>query len=192
MAKRAAKSNASKADREQPVIWTIGHSTRPIDDFLKILAAPQIRLLADVRRFPGSRRHPHFGQEALTASLAEAGIAYRHFVDLGGRRSQRLEDSPNTAWRVQSFNAYADYMQSPEFLAALDDLMAGAKKQRTAIMCSEALPQRCHRRLISDALVARGWSVRHLLSPKRIEDHALTPFARVSGTTLTYPSETLF
>jgi uncharacterized protein (DUF488 family) len=197
MTKRAAKpnaarSNASKAVREQSVIWTIGHSTRPIDDFLQILAAGQIKLLADVRRFPGSRRHPHFGQEAIAASLAEAGIAYRHFVDLGGRRSQRLPDSPNSAWRVKSFNAYADYMQSPEFLAALKELMATAQQQPTAIMCSEALPQRCHRRLISDALVARGWFVHHLLSPKRIEDHVLTPFARVSGTTLTYPSETLF
>ena len=197
MAKRAARSsaltsNASEADREEPVIWTVGHSTRPLDDFLKILAAVQIELLADVRRFPGSRRHPQFGQEALSASLAEAEISYRHFVDLGGRRSQRLEDSPNTAWRVKSFNAYADYMQSAEFLAALEELMTTARQQRTAIMCSEALPHRCHRRLISDALVARGWSVRHLLSPKRIEDHALTPFARVIGTTLTYPSETLF
>ena len=183
---------AAKAKSQQPVAWTIGHSTRPIEAFLEILAARDIELLADVRRFPGSRRHPHFGQELLAQSLKEAGIAYRHFVDLGGRRNQRLEDSPNTAWRVQSFNAYADYMQSPEFLAALDELMTTARKHRTAIMCSEALPHRCHRRLISDALIARGWSVRHLLSPKRIEDHALTPFARVNGTTLTYPSETLF
>jgi uncharacterized protein (DUF488 family) len=183
---------AAKAKSKQPVIWTIGHSTRSIDDFLEILAAGQIELLADVRRFPGSRRHPHFGQEALAASLAEAGIAYRHFVDLGGRRNQRLPDSPNSAWRVKSFNAYADYMQSPEFLAALEELMATAQQQPTAIMCSEALPQRCHRRLISDALVARGWSVRHLLSPKRIEDHALTPFARLDGTAVTYPAETLF
>jgi uncharacterized protein (DUF488 family) len=187
MAKRAAK-----AKEEQPVIWTIGHSTRSVEALLEILAAGGIKLLADVRRFPGSRRHPQFGQEALAASLAEARIGYRHFVDLGGRRSKRLPDSPNTAWRVEQFNAYADYMQSSEFLAALEELMTASREQPTAIMCSEALPQRCHRRLISDALVARGWSVRHLLSPKRIEDHALTPFAHVSGTTLTYPSETLF
>jgi uncharacterized protein (DUF488 family) len=173
-------------------IWTLGHSTRPIEELLKLLAAADIQLLADVRRFPGSRRHPQFGQDALAKSLADAGIAYRHFVDLGGRRSKRLPDSPNTGWRVEQFNAYADYMQSAEFLAALDELMAAARDQRTAIMCSEALPQKCHRRLISDALIARGWQVRHLLSPKRIEDHQLTPFARVEGTEITYPAESLF
>ncbi len=175
-----------------PVIWTLGHSTRPIEELLKLLAVANIQLLADVRRFPGSRRHPQFGQEALAASLTEAGIEYRHFVDLGGRRSKRLPDSPNTAWRVEQFNAYADYMQSPEFLAALAELMVAASDKRTAIMCSEALPQKCHRRLISDALVARGWQVRHLLSPKRIEDHQLTPFARVEGAKITYPAEILF
>ena len=173
-------------------IWTVGHSTRPIEELLKLLAAADIQLLADVRRFPGSRRHPHFGQEALAASLADAGIEYQHFVDLGGRRSKRLPDSPNTGWRVEQFNAYADYMQSAEFLAALEDLMAAAREKRTAIMCSEALPQRCHRRLISDALIARGWQVRHLLTPKRIEDHAITPFARIEGTKITYPAQTLF
>ena len=176
-------------------IWTLGHSTRPFDELLELLAAGGIKLLADVRRFPGSRRHPQFNQEALAASLAEAGIEYRHFVDLGGRRSRSAKgraDSPNTGWRVEQFNAYADYMQSPEFLAALEELMTAAQTQPTAIMCSEALPQKCHRRLISDALVARGWHVRHLLTPKRIEDHQLTPFARVEGTNITYPSSTLF
>jgi uncharacterized protein (DUF488 family) len=176
------------ADSGALTIWTLGHSTRSIEELLALLAAGGIKLLADVRRFPGSRRHPQFGQDALKNSLAEAGIAYRHFVDLGGRRSKRLPDSPNTAWRVQQFNAYADYMQSPEFQAALDELIAAARQQPTAIMCSEALPQRCHRRLISDALVIRGWRVRHLLTPRRIEDHQLTPFAHVSGTSLTYPS----
>jgi uncharacterized protein (DUF488 family) len=176
-------------------IWTLGHSTRPIDELLELLAAGGIKLLADVRRFPGSRRHPQFNQDALAASLDDAGIEYRHFVDLGGRRSRSAQsraDSPNTGWRVEQFNAYADYMQSPEFLAALDELMTAARKRPTAIMCSEALPQRCHRRLISDALVARGWHVRHLLTPKRIEDHQMTPFARVEGTGITYPANTLF
>jgi uncharacterized protein (DUF488 family) len=175
-----------------PVIWTAGHSTRAIGEFLNLLQAGGVKLLADVRRFPGSRRHPHFGQVPLAAALAEEGIEYRHFVDLGGRRSQRLSDSPNTAWRVESFNAYADYMQSPEFAAALAELEAAASQTPTAIMCSEALPQKCHRRLIADALVARGWRVRHLLSPKRIEDHALTPFARVEGAQVTYPESQLF
>ena len=175
-----------------PVIWTIGHSTHPIDKFLAILHAADIQVLADVRRFPGSRRHPQFNQEALAESLAAAGMQYRHFVALGGRRSERLPDSPNTAWRVEQFNAYADHMQSAEFLAALKELMSAARTNRTACMCSEALPQQCHRRLISDALVVRGWQVRHLLSTKRIEDHQLTPFARASGTVVTYPTATLF
>src|SRR4051812_25002318 len=110
------------AERDQ--IWTVGHSTHSIDELLTILASADIQLLADVRRFPGSRRHPQFNQEALAASLAAAEIEYRHFVDLGGRRRERLPDSPNTAWRVESFNAYADYMQSAEFRAALEELMS--------------------------------------------------------------------
>ena len=178
--------------RSLQAIWTVGHSTRPIEELLKLLAAGDIQLLADVRRFPSSRRHPQFNQDALAKSLADAGIEYRHFVDLGGRRSKRLPDSPNTGWRVEQFNAYADYTQSAEFQAALDELMRIAKKQPTAIMCSEALPHKCHRRLISDALVVRGWRVRHLLSPKRIDDHQLTPFAHVEGEKITYPAETLF
>jgi uncharacterized protein (DUF488 family) len=174
------------------VIWTLGHSTRSVEETLRILAAGNIKLIADVRRFPGSRRYPQFNQEAMTAWLAEAGIAYRHFVDLGGRRTLRLAESPNTAWRVESFNAYADYMQSTEFLATLDQLIEVAGETATAIMCSEALPHKCHRRLISDALLVRGWRVRHLLSPKRIDDHQLTPFAKAEGTTVTYPAESLF
>ena len=177
---------------DKPVIWTIGHSTRSMADFLTILAAGEIELLADVRRFPGSRRYPQFNQDALRASLAEVGIEYRHFLDLGGRRKERLPDSPNTAWRVESFNAYADYMQSQEFLAALEELEALSHETPTAIMCSEALPHKCHRRIIADALVNRGWRVRHLLSKARIDDHQLTPFAHVEGTQLTYPAATLF
>lgn len=124
--------------------------------------------------------------------LTEAGIAYRHFADLGGRRTNRLPNSPNTAWRVEPFNAYADYMQTPEFRTALNQLSDIAQEAPTAIMCSEALPHKCHRRLISDALLVRGWQVRHLLSPNRIDDHQLTPFAKVQGTTITYPAESLF
>ncbi len=173
-------------------IWTVGHSTRPIGEFLELLAAGQIELLADVRRFPASRRHPQFNREALSASLAESGIAYEHFPGLGGRRSQRLPDSPNNAWRVEAFNAYADHLSSVEFQADFDRLVKMAKTKRTAIMCAEALPQQCHRRIIADLLVARGWVVKHLLSPKRIEDHKLTEFARVNGQQVTYPQETLF
>ena len=186
MAKRRTKT------LHESVIWTAGHSTRSIGEFLELLAAAHIKLLADVRRFPGSRRHPHFGQAPLAAALKQEGVEYRHFEALGGRRSERLPGSPNTAWRVESFNAYADYMQSAGFAAALDELIAVAESAPTAIMCSEALPQKCHRRLISDALVVRGWRVRHILLPTRIEDHAITPFARVKGLEITYPEAQLF
>jgi uncharacterized protein (DUF488 family) len=121
-------------------IWTVGHSTRRIDEFLNLLAAGEIELLADVRRFPASRRHPQFGREPLVDSLAAVGIGYEHFPGLGGRRNKRLPDSPNNAWRVQAFNAYADHLQSDEFRADFDRLTALAQKQRTAIMCAEALP----------------------------------------------------
>jgi len=173
-------------------IWTLGHSTRPIDAFLGLLSGSSIGLLADVRRFPGSKRYPHFNAEALAASLAGAGVAYRHYADLGGRRGKPAEGSPNSAWRVEAFNAYADFMATPAFAAALDDLTARAGEMPTAVMCSEAVPWRCHRRLIADALVVRGWEVRDILGPKKVEPHALTPFARVEGRTITYPSEPLF
>jgi uncharacterized protein (DUF488 family) len=178
--------------RRKHTIWTIGHSTRAIEDFLKLLAAGQIELVADVRRFPASRRHPQFNQGALTASLAEQGIAYEHFPGLGGRRNTRLPDSPNQAWRVQAFNAYADHLQTAEFQTDFDRLIDVAEKKRSAIMCAEALPQQCHRRIVADALLARGWTVKHLLTPKRIEDHKLTEFAHVEGEQVTYPQETLF
>jgi uncharacterized protein (DUF488 family) len=196
--KRAAKASTAVVQADElpgksaQRLWTIGHSTREIGEFLRLLAAGEIELLADVRRFPGSRRYPHFNQEALSETLATAGIDYRHLPGLGGRRSQRLPDSPNDAWRVKSFNAYADHLQSAEFAADFDQLMDLARRKRTAIMCSEALPHRCHRRIISDVLVARGWQVLHLLSPKRIELHQLTAFARVDGTQVTYPQTPLF
>jgi uncharacterized protein (DUF488 family) len=183
------------ANKVESAMLTVGHSTRPIEELLAILTVGQVKLLADVRRFPGSRRHPQFNQEALAAALAEVGIEYRHFVDLGGRRARSAQeklDSPNRAWRVESFNAYADHMRSAEFLAALEELMAAARAKPTAVMCSEALPHKCHRRLIADALVIRGWQVRHLLSKTRIEDHQLTPFAHVEGTSVTYPNASLF
>ena len=173
-------------------IWTIGHSNREIGAFLDMLSAHSIGLLADVRRFPGSRRWPQFNADALEASLAERGIAYRHFLELGGRRGKAAEDSPNRAWRVQAFNAYADHMQSPEFQTALGELIAAANKQRTAIMCAEALPWQCHRRIIADALVARGWTVLDIFTAAQAKPHALTEFARVDGEKVTYPEPTLF
>jgi uncharacterized protein (DUF488 family) len=180
------------ADLQHPVIWTIGHSNREAAEFVALLSTHAIRLVADVRRFPGSRRLPQFNRENLEAALREAGVGYRHFEDLGGRRSRRLPDSPNTAWRVESFNAYADHMQTPEFQAALRDLESAAAEQPTAIMCAEALPWRCHRRLIADALVARGWKVLDILSAAAPKERTLTDFARVDGDEVTYPGGTLF
>ena len=168
-------------------VWTIGHSNRGLDDFLTVLRSHGIGLLADVRRFPGSRRLPHFGAGALEAPLGAAGIGYRHFPGLGGRRRHRLENSPNNGWRVESFRAYADYMQSQEFAESLAELESQAATRRTAIMCSEAVPWRCHRRLVADALLVRGWSPLDIFGEGRAEPHRLTDFARVSGVTLTYP-----
>jgi uncharacterized protein (DUF488 family) len=174
-------------------IWTIGHSNRSIDDFLDLLAGEQIELVGDIRRFPASRAHPHFNAEALAESLVERSIKYQHFAGLGGRRNTRLADSPNTAWRVDSFNRFADYMTTGDFTKALNELIDAAAEQRTAIMCSEAVPWRCHRRLISDALIVRNWDVRDIISKGPARPHAITPFARIDAGQLTYPAEpTLF
>lgn len=159
------------------VLWTVGHSTRSADDLLALLHEHDIALLVDVRRFPGSRRHPQFGAEALAASLRAEGVAYLHAPDLGGRRPPR-RDSPNVAWREPGFRGYADYSVTARFRAALDDLMEHARATRVAILCAEALPWRCHRRLIADQLVLGGWEVRHILAPGRSERHELHPAAR--------------
>jgi uncharacterized protein (DUF488 family) len=173
-------------------IWTIGHSNRPIGEFLDLLTGQQIELLADVRKFPGSRSNPQFGQDSLRESLGQRRIEYRHFPELGGRRSRRREGSPNTAWRVEAFNAYADHMQGEEFRRAVIQLIDAATKQRTAIMCSEAVPWRCHRRLIADYLVVQGWNVHDIISGNRVTPHKLTEFAKVSQGEITYPGGTLF
>ena len=168
-------------------LYTIGHSTRTIEQFVALLREHGIELLVDVRRFPGSRRHPHFGSAALAASLAEAGIAYDHAEALGGRRdSEAGAASPNTAWRNAAFRAYADYMATPAFRAALDRLIAQAAERTTTIMCAEAVPWRCHRQLIADALVVRGVEVRHVTGRGQGEPHRLTPFARVDGDRIVY------
>lgn len=173
-------------------IWTVGHSNRDVETFLDLLAAESICLLADVRRFPGSRRHPQFNRETLQEALEGRGIAYRHFPELGGRRSRRRADSPNTAWRSESFNAYADHMLTNQFTFALEVLMAHAERHRTAIMCAEAVPWRCHRRLISDVLSAGGWTVVDIMGPSQTRPHRMTPFARIREGQVVYPDETLF
>ena len=170
-------------------LYTIGHSTRELADFLALLEEHDIRSLVDVRRFPGSRRHPHFGSEALARSLADAGIVYRHAPELGGRR-ESAPDSPNGWWRNASFRAYADYMGSPAFQDALAALLDGAHERPTVIMCAEAVPWRCHRNLISDAAAASGISVEHILDTGKTQTHVLNPAARVQpGRPPTYPAE---
>jgi len=159
-------------------LFTIGHSTRAIDELIGLLAGHRIETLVDVRRFPGSRRHPQFSRDALAASLAAAGIAYVHEADLGGRR-QPLPDSPHTAWRVAAFRGYADHMGSAPFAAALDRLLRLAARSRTVILCAEAVPWRCHRRLIADSATAAGAEVLHILGPGRAERHRLDANARI-------------
>ena len=168
-------------------VWTIGHSNHELAEFLAILAAHGIEAIADVRRFPGSRRYPHFGQEALRGALGEVGVAYHHFPELGGRRTSDLEDSPNAAWRVPAFRAYADYMLTPEFDAAFNELIALAESSRTAMMCSEVLPWRCHRRLLADKFLALGWQALDIMTAAQVKPHELPPFARLADNQLTYP-----
>ena len=167
-------------------IYTIGHSTRALEALLALLHAHGIRQLVDVRTVPRSRRHPHFSREALPSPLATEHIDYVHMPGLGGLRTPR-PDSINTGFPADGFRGYADYMQTPGFRTSLDALVAHARRAPTAIMCAEAVPSRCHRSLISDALLARGIDVGHVVAIDRVEPHALTPFARRDGARLTYP-----
>lgn len=166
-------------------VWTVGHSNRTLDEFLELLQAHGIEAVADVRRFPGSRRHPHFGASALGQSLPEAGIDYHAFPDLGGRRSPR-SDSHNTAWKNAGFRGYADYMETPAFHTAVTRLLSMAEVNRTALMCAEALWWRCHRGLISDHLQSTGHSIHHILTPSRAEAHPYTSAARIIDGSLSY------
>jgi uncharacterized protein (DUF488 family) len=169
-------------------VWTIGHSTRSLTEFIELLTINEIELLADVRRFPGSRKYPHFSGEALRDSLPKAGIEYRHFADLGGRRKPR-PDSPNDIWRNDSFRGYADYMETPQFQSALDELLEIAREKRSALMCSEAVWWRCHRSLIADTLKSRGVPVVHILSATKNEVHPYTSAARLENGRLTYAAD---
>jgi uncharacterized protein (DUF488 family) len=168
-------------------IYTIGHSTRSSEQFLELLRAHNIEELVDVRTVPKSRHNPQFGQEELAASLKQAGIGYVHLGKLGGLRHSR-KDSVNLGWQNSSFRGYADYMATPEFQEGLDELKAIAEKKRVAIMCAEAVPWRCHRSLIADALTTQGWQVLHIQSRKTASPHELTPFLKVQDGKLTYPA----
>lgn len=167
-------------------IFTIGHSTRPIEDFIALLHAHQIKLLIDVRTVPRSRHNPQFNRDTLPDSLRPAHIHYLHLAELGGLRHAR-KDSTNTAWRNLSFRGFADYMETPEFEQGLTRLIDESQKQRTAIMCAEAVPWRCHRSLIADALTARGLEVFEISSATRTQPHKMTPFAQINGPQVRYP-----
>jgi len=170
------------------VIYTIGHSTRELGEFLGLLDAHGVTQVVDVRRYPASRRHPQFARDALATALHEIGVAYHHEPELGGRRAAR-RDSANTAWRSAGFRGYADYMETPDFAAALARLRDLARARPTAILCAEAVPWRCHRQLIADALVARGEDVSHILSATRVDPHRLSAHAQVlAGGRLRYPA----
>jgi len=170
---------------EQLSIWTIGHSTLTIEEFIRRLRAFEIELLGDVRSFPGSRRYPHFNKESLHLSLTEAGIHYQHLRELGGRRRVR-PDSLNVAWRNESFRGYADYMETKEFREGIEQLLARAAAQRLAIVCSEAVWWRCHRSLISDYLKVQGIEVIHIMGAGKSEPHPFTSAARVVKGELSY------
>ena len=166
-------------------LWTVGHSTRSWEEFVALLAAAQIEAIADVRRFPASRRHPQFSGEAMADALPRDGIAYLPFPQLGGRREAR-KDSPNSAWRHPAFRGYADYMQTPAWHAARDRLAEVAAKQRTAILCAEAVWWQCRRQLIADDFKANGWEVIHLMANGRSEPHPYSSAARIVDGKLDY------
>lgn len=167
-------------------LYTVGHSTRSEDEFLKILRAYTIERLADIRTVPRSRKNPQYSQETLGPYLEAHSIEYIHLKALGGLRHPR-KDSINTGWENASFRGYADFMQTPEFTQAIEELMEMAAKKQTVIMCAEAVPWRCHRSLVGDALLIRGVEVQDIMSEKSVKLHKLTPFARVDGLRITYP-----
>lgn len=168
-------------------VFSVGHSTRTIQDFIALLRAHGVRRVVDVRTVPRSRHNPQFDRTTLAKSLHNARIHYRHLAALGGLRHAR-SDSKNLGWRNASFRGFADYMQTPEFDRGLQRLMELARKEPCAVMCAEAVPWRCHRSLIADALAVRKIPVRHITSRTRAQPHHLTPFARVKGTAITYPA----
>jgi uncharacterized protein (DUF488 family) len=170
------------------LVLTVGHSNRTLEEFLTLLRAHRVTLVVDVRKMPRSRHNPQFNRDTLPQALCEAGIDHVHISGLGGLR-RREPNSPNTGWRNASFRAYADYMLTPEFEKGLQELLEQACEQTAVLMCAEALPWRCHRSLIADALVVRDISVMHVLSESRTQPHALRPWAHVEGTRITYPPQ---
>jgi uncharacterized protein (DUF488 family) len=170
------------------LVCTIGHSNRPIEEFMDLLRQNDIECVLDIRTVPKSRHNPQYGQDVLPATLAAAGIAYRHLAGLGGLRHPR-KDSPNGGWRNTSFRGYADYMQTPEFAENVEAVIELARTTRCVLMCAESVPWRCHRSMVADALTVRDVPVEHIIGKQKRRPHALTPFARVEGTRITYPPE---
>lgn len=169
-------------------IFTIGHSTRPIDEFIHLLGQNGVTRLIDIRTVPRSRHNPQYEQTALEKSLPQAGIQYIYMKDLGGLRP-KVQNSKNLGWHNQSFRNYADYMQTTEFTKAANELITLAKKAPVAIMCAEAVPWRCHRSLVGDALLVRGIKVQDIMGEDNLKEHTLTPFATVNGLEITYPTD---
>src|SRR5262249_25549242 len=184
-----SKPNVARTLRRKPppLVLTVGHSTRPQEEFIALLQAHAVKQLADVRTIPRSRHNPQFNRDGFALALKRAGIRYVHLRALGGLRHPR-PDSINTAWRNASFRGYADYMQTREFAQGLRRLLKMAKAKRTAIMCAEAIPWRCHRSMIGDALLVHGYAVEEIASAKRARPHTLTPWAQVQGLKITYPT----
>lgn len=181
---------ASSACGRLLFVLTIGHSNRPLAEFIEMLKAHTVQRLVDVRTIPRSRYNPQFNRESLPQTLGVEGIDYVHMPGLGGLRHPR-KDSRNTGWRNLSFRGYADYMETPEFEEHLAELLRMESEKRVAIMCAESVPWRCHRSMIADALTARGITVRHIMSVSKANVHTLTSFAQVAGTQVTYPSSDL-
>ena len=187
--KTAALVKRGMAKEKLPeIVLTIGHSTCTIEEFTALLKAHGATCVVDVRTVPRSRHNPQFNKDSLPASLKEAGLGYVHMPGLGGLRHAK-SDSPNMGWHNASFRGYADYMQTPEFARNLEELIELAKRGRIALMCAEAVPWRCHRSLVADALLVRGIPTEDIMSETRRQPHSLTPFAKVRGGTLTYPAE---
>lgn len=178
----------NQASEHPPAVFTIGHSTRELADFVHLLQAHGVTQIADVRSVPRSRHNPQFNRDTLPDALQTAGIGYVHLPGLGGLRHSRA-DSPNLAWRKASFRGYADYMQTDAFAKNLEQLIGLARQEPIALMCAEAVPWRCHRSLIADALTVRGIPVEHIMSATHRQPHTLTPWARVEGFRITYPAE---
>ena len=186
-ARHESKSHVTAATGSRLVL-TIGHSNRAIDQFLSLLQAHGVKWLVDVRTIPRSRHNPQYNRESLPDCLQKLGIGYVHMPNLGGLRHS-AKHSVNTGWRNASFRGFADYMQDPKFVEAIDELVRLAQGTQLALMCAEAVPWRCHRSLVADALVVRGLSVEHIMSASTRQVHALTPFANVKGTRITYPAK---